>query len=863
MTAFKLAGATALASRTARTDKKRKPRARAADTHFPIVAVGASAGGLEPFMEMLRNMPDDSGTAIIYLQHSDASHTSELPQVLGRVTKMPVRLAEDVTAIEPNVVYVAPPDGAVTCVEAVLRVAPRNDRAVLPIDALFRSLATDQGSRAIGVILSGTASDGTLGAKAIKAEGGITFAQDDTARFDGMPHNAIAAGAIDFILPAAGIAKEIALIAHHSYVAQGGDGDRLNEQELAKIFALLRGAHDVDFAHYKSPTIERRIRRRMALHKVERLRDYIAILGEKPGEIEQLYGDILIRVTSFFRDEAVFTALQQEILPALVRGHGGNPVRIWVPGCATGEEVYSMAIVFQETLSALQLDCQIQVFGTDISDASIERARSGLYTENITAEVSAERLRRYFTKVDGGYRVSKAIRDCCIFARQNLTKDPPFSKVDLISCRNVLIYLDSVLQRRVMSVFHYALQPKGYLVLGSSETIGNYGDLFAIFNRRYKIYQKKGSVGRLPLDLTRASSPLIAAHHDRMRGLEEEAAAIPNVFREADRLLLARFSPAGVVIDENMEILQFRGRTSTFLEPAPGTASFNLLKMAREGLLAELRTAIHQARKEDASVRREGISLTADGQTQLVNLDVIPFVSPHSARHFIVLFESPEAAPSKRGKKRAPKPPVETKQTVRLKRELEAIRDYLQSIIEEQEAMNEELRSANEEIQSSNEELQSTNEELETAKEELQSSNEELMTINEELERSNEELAHANNDLLNLLASVDLPIVMLDSNLRIRRFNPGAQRTLNLIPSDAGRSIRDLKLTLDLNDLDKMIAGVIDTLEVRELQVRDRNGSHYLLRIRPYKTADNKIDGAVLVLIDIDQLTKKGASAKR
>ncbi len=810
-------------------------------------------------------MPDDSGAAIIYLQHSDSSHTSELPQVLGRVTKMPVRLAEDVTAIEPNVVYVAPPDGAVTCVEAVLRVAPRNDRAVLPIDALFRSLATDQGSRAIGVILSGTASDGTLGAKAIKAEGGITFAQDDTARFDGMPHSAIAAGAIDFILPASGIATEIDHIAHHSYVARGGDGDRLNEQELAKIFALLRSAHDVDFAHYKSPTIERRIRRRMALHKVERLRDYIAILGEKPGEIEQLYSDILIRVTSFFRDAAVFTALQQEILPALVRDRGGNPVRIWVPGCATGEEVYSMAIVFQETLSALRLDCQVQVFGTDISDASIERARSGLYTENITAEVSVERLRRYFTKVDGGYRVSKSIRDCCIFARQNLTKDPPFSKVDLISCRNVLIYLDTVLQRRVMSVLHYALQPKGYLLLGSSETIGNYSDLFAIFNRRYKIYQKKGSVGRLPLDLTRASASLTAAHQDRMRGLEEEAAAIPNVFREADRLLLARFSPAGVVIDENMEILQFRGRTSTFLEPAPGTASFNLLKMAREGLLAELRTAIHQARKEDASVRREGISLTADGQTQLVNLDVIPFVSPHSARHFIVLFESvsPEAAPSKRGKKKAPKPPVETKQTVRLKRELEAIRDYLQSIIEEQEAMNEELRSANEEIQSSNEELQSTNEELETAKEELQSSNEELMTINEELERSNEELAHANNDLLNLLASVDLPIVMLDSNLRIRRFNPGAQRTLNLIPSDAGRSIRDLKLTLDLNDLDKMIAGVIDTLEVRELQVRDRNGSHYLLRIRPYKTADNKIDGAVLVLIDIDQLTKKAASAKR
>ncbi len=818
-------------------------------------------------MELLRNMPADSGASIIYLQHSDVSHISELPQVLGRVTKMPVRLAVDVTELEPNVVYVAPPDGAVTCVAAVLRVAPRNDRAVLPIDALFRSLATDQGSRAIGVILSGTASDGTLGAKAIKAEGGITFAQDDTARFEGMPHSAIAAGAIDFILPAAGIATEIARIAHHSYVARGGDGDRLDEHELAKIFALLRSAHDVDFAHYKSPTIERRIRRRMALHKVENLRAYITILGEKAGEIEQLYSDILIRVTSFFRDPEVYTALQQEIFPALVQGRGNRPMRIWVPGCATGEEVYSMAVVFQETLSALQLDCPVQVFGTDISDTSIDRARSGLYTENITAEVSTERLRRYFTKVDGGYRVSKTIRDSCVFARQNLTKDPPFSKVDLISCRNVLIYLDSVLQRRVMSVFHYALQPNGYLLLGNSETIGNFSDLFTISDRRHKIYQKKGSVGRLPIDLTRVAPTINTVQHERMRGLDDEAATIPNVFREADRVLLARFSPAGVVIDDNMEILQFRGRTSAFLEPAPGTASFNLLKMAREGLLAELRTAIHEARKHDTSVRREQVSLIADGQTQLVNIDVIPFVSPQSARHFIVLFDSvpPEAPePAKRGKKgAAPKPPAETRQTVRLKRELEATRDYLQSIIEEQEAMNEELRSANEEIQSSNEELQSTNEELETAKEELQSSNEELMTLNEELEHRNEELAHVNNDLLNLLASVDLPIVMLDSNLRIRRFNPGAQRTLNLIPSDAGRSIRDLKLTLDLNDLDKMIAGVIDTLEVRELQVRDHNGRNYLLRIRPYKTSDNKIDGAVLVLIDIDQLTKKVASAKR
>jgi two-component system CheB/CheR fusion protein len=808
-------------------------------------------------MELLRHVPADSGVAIIYLQHSDVSHISELPQILARVTNVPVRLAMDTTVIEPNVVYVAPPDGAVTCANGVLRVEPRGDRAILPIDAMLRSLAADVGNRAISVILSGTATDGTLGSKAVKAEGGITFAQDETARFDGMPQSAITSGAIDFVLPPNEIAAEIVRIAVHPYVARDEDEKHFSEQDLGKIFTLLRSSHDVDFTHYKPATIERRIRRRMALHKVETLGEYIAILSQKSDEVEQLYNDILIRVTSFFRDPEVFAALQNEILPLLMRNRGDKPLRIWVPGCATGEEVYSLAMVFHEALAAMSMECPVQVFGTDVSDASIDRARSGMYTESISSEVSPERLRRFFTRVDGGYRVAKSIRDCCIFARQNLTKDPPFSKLDLISCRNVLIYLGAVLQRRVMSIFHYSLQPEGYMVLGSSETIGNYADLFTIVDRRNKIYQRKGALGRLPLDISRATTPLSSHRMERSRLLEDEAAGPPNLFREADRVLLSRFSPAGVVIDEEMEILQFRGRTSAYLEPAPGAASFNLLKMAREGLLAELRTAIHSARKKDTAVRREGIALTAD-QTQTVMIDVIPFVGPAGGRYFIVLFESSQPDPeAKSRRKKSAAPAADTKQSIRLKRELEATRDYLQSIIEEQEAMNEELRSANEEIQSSNEELQSTNEELETAKEELQSTNEELMTLNEELEHRNDELAHVNNDLLNLLSAVDLPIVMLDSGLCIRRFNPSAQRVLNLIPSDSGRSIRDLSLTLDVHDLDAVIGQVIDTLEVRELRVQDRDGHAFMLRIRPYKTSDNKIDGAVLMMIDIDQLKKK------
>jgi two-component system CheB/CheR fusion protein len=840
---------------------KRKALSPRAVEHFPIVAIGASAGGLEPFLEMLREMPAQPGVAIVFLQHSDVSHISELPQVLARVTKMPVRLAVDTTRIQPNVVYVAPPDGVVTFANAVFRVEPRGDRALKPVDALFHSLAADEGARAIGVILSGTGADGTLGAKAIKADGGITFAQDDSARFDGMPRSAIAAGAIDFTLPPAEIAGEIVRIAQHSYVARDGDGDRFEESDLSEVFAILRAARDVDFTHYKSPTIERRIRRRMALHKIETLPEYVGVLHDNPAEAEHLYSDILIRVTSFFRDPEVFTTLQQEILPVLLRERGDRPLRIWVPGCATGEEVYSLAMIFHEVQSALDIECPLQVFGTDVSDASVDRARSGLYTDSIVAEVSPERLERFFTKAEGGYRINKNIRDCCVFARQNLTKDPPFSKVDLISCRNVLIYLGAVLQRRIMSVFHYALQPDGYLLLGNSETIGNYADLFAVVDRRNKIYRRNGSVGRLPLDLTKSVVPMTASQQQRIRGIEEESAGIPSLFREADKALLARLSPAGVVIDDDMEILQFRGRTSPFLEPAPGTASFNLLKMAREGLLAELRTAIHAARKQGVPVRREQIIMTVEDHTQSINIDVIPFAGPHNIGHFIVLFEAKPAelqeTPKGKGKKGQPAAPaIETKQTARLKRELEATRDYLQSIIEEQEAMNEELRSANEEIQSSSEELQSTNEELETAKEELQSSNEELMTLNEELEHRNDELAEVNDDLINLLSSVDLPIVMLDRDLRIRRVNPGAQRTLNLAASDVGRSISDVKLTLDLDRPDAVIAEVIDTLEVRELHVRDRNERSYLMRIRPYRTSDNKIDGAVLVLIDIDPLRK-------
>jgi two-component system CheB/CheR fusion protein len=823
---------------------------------FPVVGVGASAGGLQAFTSLLRSLPEKPSLAIIFVLHAD-KHDSMLAAVLQRVTAIPVQFASNGMLIERDHIYLAPPDTEIAVLQGRLRVEKARKRGTLQIDLLFGTLAEDQQNRAVGVVLSGSASDGAIGTKAIKAEGGITFAQDDSAQFNSMPRAAISAGAVDFVMSPQEIGRELLRIARHSYLLDPAKG-RLDDEQLGEVFAILKAAHDVDFTHYKPSTIERRIRRRMVLHRVANVAEYVKLLRDESGEIEQLYGDLLIRVTSFFRDPEVFEVLQRDILPALMKDRPEvSPIRVWVPGCATGEEVYSLAISLSEIVSDRGWACPVQIFGTDISDAAIEAARAAVYPESAITNVSPERLRRYFTKTDGGFRVAKAIRDCCVFARQNLTKDPPFSRLDLISCRNVMIYLGLVLQRKVMAIFNYALRPNGYLLLGSSETIGDFGDLFGPVDRKHKIYQKKSGLARMPVEFE-AAPPLRL--RDGIRSVPDESAA--NVFREADRVLLSRFAPPGVLINDSMEILQFRGRTSLYLEPAPGAASFNLLKMAREGLLSELRTAIHTARKQETPVRREGVRIKNNGNTVTVNLEIVPFVAPSRDRHFLILFQevpAPMDEKRPRGRKGAAAK-ADQRQDARLKRELEATREYLQSIIEEQEAMNEELRSANEEIQSSNEELQSTNEELETAKEELQSSNEELTTLNEELENRATELAEVNNDLVNLLASVDIPIVMLDSGLRIRRFNPGAQRVLHLLPGDIGRLMSDLKSTLIVDEFETMVTDVIDKLEVKELEVQDRAGHWYILRVRPYRTTDNKIEGVVLVLIDIDQLRKKNAA---
>jgi len=827
---------------------------------FPTVGVGASAGGIEAFIELLKSLPEKPGMAFVFILHQDPKHESNLAQILSRATKMPVEVIQHGMAVQSSHLYVAPPGAEVSIESAVLHLHQRPATGTpAVIDAFFHSLAEDQGSRAIAVVLSGSGSDGALGTREIKAEGGITIAQDDSAKMNSMPHEAIAAGFVDFILPPDQIAEELVRIARHEYI-RAKSQVRLPEQGLLKLFALIHNKHDIDFTHYKPATIERRILRRMTLRRITKLDDYLRIIHDDPQEMEQLYSDILIKVTGFFRDPEAFTLLQGEVFPELMRKRSHNEnIRAWVPGCATGEEVYSIAISLLETSTESNFSCPIQIFGTDISEAAIERARAGLYPESIAGEVSPERLRRFFNKVEGGYRVSKAVRDCCIFARQNVTQDPPFSKLDLISCRNVMIYFGTALQRKVMSVFNYALRPDGFLLLGSAETIGNFGDFFAIFNRKHKIYRKKSAISRPPVDFDMARTPRASE-----RAATEPEGFFPNaVFREADRVLLTRFSPSGVLINENLDVLQFRGRTSRYLEPPPGTASFNVLKMAREGLLADLRAAIHTVRKNDVADRREDIHVKLDGHSITVDIEVIPFVGASKERFMMVLFQEREAEKKGSSKKKKKAEPAETRNVGRLKRELEATREYLQTIVEEQEAMNEELRSANEEIQSSNEELQSTNEELETAKEELQSTNEELTTLNEELDNRNQELALVNNDLMNLLTSVEIPIVMLDAQLRIRRFNPIAQRKLNLLPADLGRPLSDINTKLPLDGVEQMVHEVLESLEVREVEIKDRHGHVQSLRIRPYRTTDNKIDGAVLVLVDLEEFRRRAAATKR
>jgi two-component system, chemotaxis family, CheB/CheR fusion protein len=852
------------------------PTAPNVTPRFPVVGIGASAGGLEAMTSLLKELESRLGMAYVLVLHLDPARESKVSEILARTTPIPVLQAQDLMRVEPDHIYVIPPNCDMTIDHRVLHLRGREPHrsANTTIDTFLRSLAVAHGSDAIGVILSGTASDGTLGLSAIKGEAGITFAQEpSSAKYDGMPASAIASGCVDFILTPAGIAKEIARIRHHPYISDHFNpeaGEVGNGSDMEQIFRLLRRTTTVDFSGYKSPTIARRVQRRMALQKIDKLKDYGNLLHRDQREVEALYHDLLINVTSFFRNPDAFAALRQIVYPAILQARtlGSGPVRIWVPGCSTGEETYSHAISLVEFLGEERVDIPIQVFGTDLSESAIQRARGGVYKENIEADVTPARLRRFFYKADGGYQIKKTIRDLCIFSTQNVFNDPPFSRMDLVSCRNVMIYLSQALQKRVVPIFHYALNPTGFLMLGSTEgLLGAGSELFEMTDKKQKIFRKRlvsapvafgFSVGKPEHGPTGTPTPSAQSK------LPETLKIPMELQREADRLLLARYVPPAVLINEHLEILQTRGRTASFLELPSGKASLNLLKMARPSLLFELQGAIDEARKQGFEAIRPRVRVE-DEKIKTVTIRVVPFKVPTQTQHsFLIVFESDlpsEDGVSPSGLAQAPAAQIVDpasagehsvlgKQITQLRQELASTREYLQSIIESQEGTNEELQSANEEIQSGNEELQSTNEELQTSKEELESANEELHTVNEEMQHRNELLTQLNNDLTNLLYSVSLPIVMVGADLSVRRFTPQAAAVLGLSSSDIGRPLPRLRLKLDMGSLEQNMLDVIQQVQSQQLHVQDNDGKWCMLRIVPYRTMDNRIDGVVLSVMN-------------
>ncbi|MGH9733640.1 MAG: chemotaxis protein CheB [Candidatus Acidiferrales bacterium] len=839
-----------------------------------IAAIGASAGGIESSTDLIAHLPVDTGMAFVLIQHLDPSHESGLASLLAKKSAMRVNEVRDGMRVEPNNVYVIPPNAKMSISDHTLSLSPRGETLAsrMTIDHFMRSLAEAHGNRAIGVILSGYGSDGTLGMAEIQAQGGVTFAQDEkTAKFANMPRSAIVAGCVDYVLPPEGIAHELARIARHPFVTRPPHDGAETETNgsLNGIFHLLRHATGVDFTQYRQTTLLRRIHRRMVVHKMDDIRDYVKYVRSTPAEIRALYQDMLINVTSFFRNPAVFEDLKNEIFPAILKNRAKEAsIRVWTPGCASGEETYSVAIALIECLGVRASHTSVQLFGTDVNDASVARARAGVYPENIESDVSAERLQRFFTKTENEYRISKNIRDMCIFAQHNLLNDPPFSQMDLICCRNLLIYLEPRAQARVISLFHYATRPTGYLVLGSSEGVGAASQLFAIENRSMKFFSKKGLPSRqaVTFSLTRSVewSNRGAVHLPVKQ--QDPTWNYLEIQKEFDRRLLNHYAPAAVFINSDLEIIHTRGNVSRYFKLASGRASLSILKMAREGLLLDLRNAIGRAKKENAAVRKQRVRVqigngngavsTGDGADHAVavNFQVVPFrLSTQDELYFMIVVEDApvsgkisRALPSRSEKR-------DSGRVANLEQDLAATKEYLQSVIETQEATNEELQSANEQILSSNEELQSTNEELETAKEELQSANEELSTVNDELRGRNAEAAQLNTDLTNLLESIDMSIVMVDGNTAIRRFTPRAQELFGLLPHDIGRPLANINASVQLPDFQQMVRQVMSDARTLERTLTAADGRAYRLRVVPYKLHDGKIDGTVITVAVAEQ----------
>ena len=851
---------------------------------FPIVGIGASAGGLAAFEAFFSGMPaaTDPGMAFVLVQHLAPDHKSILTDLIRRYTRMQVFEVEDGMVVRPNCAYIIPPGRDMAFLNGTLQLLepsePRGQR--LPIDFFFRSLAQDQRERAIGIVLSGTGSDGTAGVRAIKGEGGMVMAQNPAStEFDGMPRSAIATGLVDYELPAAEMATQLIAYATQAFDKPPRPATApaaKTENALKKIFILLRAQTGHDFSQYKPSTIERRIERRMAVHQIDALDGYVKYLQQTPAEVEALFRDLLIGVTNFFRDPEAFKVLEEQVIPELFADKpAGAVVRVWTVGCSTGEEAYSIAILLVERMEALKQSYTVQVFATDIDSRAIVTARAGLYPASIATDISPERLARFFTaETDcGAYRIHKSIRDLLVFSEQDVIKDPPFSKLDLLSCRNLLIYMGAELQKKLIPLFHYALKPDGTLFLGTSEGVGEFGELFAVLDRKAKLYRRKEDLhGMQFATMGRFLPPITAVDAALPRGAAKLAAPGKQSLRElTEKALLQQVAPVGALVNGHGDILYLHGHTGMFLEPAPGEVGIaNILKMAREGLRQELTTTLHKAAGTKDIVHCPGLRVKTNGHFTTVNLTIRPVpagstASSDSPLYLVILEEAPPAAlepaspgavPASAGTQR-PAVPDAVAQIAALKLELRAKDEYLQSTNEELESSSEELKSSNEEMQSVNEELQSTNEELETSKEELQSVNEELATVNNELQTKVVDLSRANNDMNNLLSGTGIGTVFVDHQLRILRFTPAASAIINLILSDVGRPVNHI--VSNLVGYDQLVAdtqAVLDTLVPKEVDVQSTDDKWYRMRILPYRTLDNVIEGAVITFVDITQMVQ-------
>ena len=763
---------------------------------FPVVGVGASAGGLDAFKKLVKAIPETSGMAYIFVQHLHPEHSSALPEILQRETPIPVREVSDNIEVKPNHIYIIPVNKMLVANDGVLQLSPRpKDRRNMPIDIFFESLAEVHQNHAIGIVLSGTGTDGTAGLKKIKDHGGITFAQNMiSAAFDDMPENAIKNEVVDFVLSPEEMPQQLLKLEQTFNRLNSDNGDaaeHLNQEEsFRQILSLVRIRHGADFTYYKQSTIRRRIQRRVAILKLEKISEYLDYLRDNKAEQDLLFQDLLIPVSSFFRDPKTFETICTVILPELVKGKtNANPLRIWVAGCSTGDEAYSLGICLYEFLEEKGISIKIQIFATDISEQAIAKARTGVYNKRQLEGVSAERLQQFFTKIDGHYQVKKSIRDLCVFATHNFLKDPPFARVSLISCRNVLIYMEPFLQKKAFTTFHYALNDKGYLLLGKSETTGSSSELFTQADKKEKLYIRKSVSGKF-MNVTSADRE--ESMKDKDYGLRSYERRKDDYQKNADEILLSRYTPAGVVVNEQFDIVQFRGSTGAYLEPSPGKASLNVLKMARPGLSFELRNALHRAKAKKETFTKEGIM--ANGGGRLVTIEVIPLTNTIEP-HFLILFKDTIPPPAKEKREQKNKAQeAENERIKALEESLSQAREDMRSITEDQEAANEELQSANEELLSSSEELQSLNEELETSKEELQSTNEELVTVNQELYDRNDQLNQARIYAEAIVTTIFEPLLVLTPDLRIKSANQAFYKTFFMAEKQTlGKVIFDLQ----------------------------------------------------------------------